>query len=123
DNVATGLLYTGIDATTRRRRAAETLVRVGLGHRLLHLPNQLSGGERQRVAIARAIVHEPAIVLADEPTGNLDGATGETIVELIFEAAGHAGATLVLVTHNAELAGRCSRTVVMEDGRLKDPAG
>ena len=81
--------------------------------------------QRCRIALVCCLVFVviPPLLLADEPTGNLDGATGETIVELIFEAAGHAGATLVLVTHNAELAGRCSRTVVMEDGRLKDPAG
>ncbi|MBT5433588.1 MAG: ABC transporter ATP-binding protein [Rhodospirillaceae bacterium] len=121
ENVALPLELAGERNALERSRIA--LGDVGLGDRTGHLPTELSGGEQQRVALARALIAKPPLLLADEPTGNLDGATGETIVELIFEAAGHAGATLVLVTHNAELAGRCSRTVVMEDGRLKDPAG
>ncbi|MBT6510555.1 MAG: ABC transporter ATP-binding protein [Rhodospirillaceae bacterium] len=121
ENVALPLELAGERNALERSRIA--LGDVGLGDRTGHLPTELSGGEQQRVALARALIAKPPLLLADEPTGNLDGATGETIVELIFEAAGHAGATLVLVTHNAELAGRCSRTVVMEDGRLKDLAG
>ena len=122
DNVATGLLYTGIDATTRRRRAAETLVRVGLGHRLLHLPNQLSGGERQRVAIARAIVHEPAIVLADEPTGNLDSRSSEAIMDLLHDLNRH-GTTIVVITHDSEVASSLPRRITIRDGRIESDSG
>jgi len=122
DNVATGLLYTGIDATTRRRRAAETLVRVGLGHRLLHLPNQLSGGERQRVAIARAIVHDPAIVLADEPTGNLDSRSSEAIMDLLHDLNRH-GTTIVVITHDSEVASSLPRRITIRDGRIESDSG
>ena len=101
-------------------RASEALATVGLGARTGHLPTELSGGEQQRVALARALIARPPLLLADEPTGNLDGKTGEGIVEMMFGAAEEAGATLVLVTHNDELAQRCARTVVMEDGNLRD---
>ncbi|MBN33434.1 MAG: ABC transporter [Rhodospirillaceae bacterium] len=103
-------------------RAATALGEVGLGERLGHLPTELSGGEQQRVALARALIAGPPLLLADEPTGNLDGSTGDSIVELMFDAAEKAGATLVLVTHNTQLAGLCSRTVVIEDGHLRESA-
>jgi len=103
------------DATKLAREALES---VGLGHRLTHLPDQLSGGEQQRVAIARAIAPRPQILLADEPTGNLDSATGEIVINTLFEAANIAGAALVLVTHDANLAARCSRVLHIEDGKL-----
>ena len=103
-------------------RAARALAEVGLDARTGHLPAELSGGEQQRAALARALIARPPLLLADEPTGNLDGATGEAIAALLFEAADRAGATLVLVTHNERLAGRCDRTVVIEDGRLREAA-
>lgn len=98
--------------------AAAELEAVGLAHRLDHYPAQLSGGEQQRVALARAVVGAPRLVLADEPTGNLDGATGGRIVELLFETCQRHGATLVLVTHDAGLAERCDRTIRLADGRI-----
>jgi len=99
-------------------RAAEGLKAVGLGHRLEHYPGQLSGGEQQRVALARALVAEPRLVLADEPTGNLDGGTGEMVIELLFDLAQKQGSTLVLITHDPALAERCGRILRMGDGRL-----
>ena len=99
-------------------RAREALGWVGLGHRLSHFPGQLSGGEQQRTAIARAIVCEPGLLLADEPTGNLDGKTGEAVVDILFELRAARGATLVLITHNPALAARCARRVELEDGRV-----
>ncbi|WP_433299141.1 ABC transporter ATP-binding protein [Actinoplanes sp. CA-030573] len=117
DNVADGMLYAGIDARTRRRRAAEALDRVGLGHRLRFRPGKLSGGERQRVAIARAVAGRPAIVLADEPTGNLDSATGAAIVELLHELNAD-GATIIVITHDLGLAGKLPRRVGVLDGRI-----
>ena len=117
ENVADGLLYSGVVARERRERAAEALVRVGLGDRLGARPTQLSGGQRQRVAIARALVGRPAIVLADEPTGNLDSVTGQAIMALIDEL--HAeGATIVVITHDRELAASLPRQVQMLDGRI-----
>lgn len=103
-------------------RAAEELAAVGLGHRHDHYPAQLSGGEQQRVALARAVAPRPEILLADEPTGNLDAATGETITRLLFELQSRDGATLVVVTHSTELAERCDRVVAMRDGRLDEAA-
>ncbi len=98
--------------------AAEALRSVGLGHRLEHYPDQLSGGEQQRVAIARAVVAKPALILADEPTGNLDGDTGHQIIDLLFERRRAAGSTLVLITHDPELAARADRVIRLADGRI-----
>ena len=100
--------------------AAAALKSVGLGHRLMHLPDQMSGGEQQRVAIARAVAPNPRILLADEPTGNLDSATGEKVVDILFKSTHDAGAALVLVTHDAALAARCSRVLKIEDGIIAD---
>jgi putative ABC transport system ATP-binding protein len=101
-------------------RATETLKSVGLGHRLTHLPGQLSGGEQQRVALARAFAPEPKLLLADEPTGNLDHATGEQVMDLLFALRARTGTTLLLITHDPRLAERCDRLTRMEDGRI-DP--
>ncbi|WP_420806693.1 ABC transporter ATP-binding protein [Hyalangium minutum] len=116
-NVELPLVYRGIPARERRERARAALEKVGLGHRMHHKPNELSGGQRQRVAIARALVAEPSMLLADEPTGNLDSTTGEEIVRL-FEQLHHAGHTLVLVTHEPKLAARCPRAVRLSDGEV-----
>ena len=123
DNVANGLLYTGIPRPQRREAAAASLERVGLGTRVHHRPNELSGGEMQRVALARALVHEPAFILADEPTGNLDSAASEAIIDLLHSLHDE-GRTIVVITHNREISSALPRELRMLDGRLtEDTAG
>ncbi len=116
-NVAQPLVYRGIPLKERERQAAESLRRVGLGDKLQHRPNQLSGGQRQRVAVARALVGNPSLLLADEPTGNLDSRTSEEIMAL-FDALHQDGQTVVLVTHEPDIAAHCQRTVRVNDGRI-----
>jgi putative ABC transport system ATP-binding protein len=116
-NVELPLVYRGLRAKERHQRATAALEKVGLGNRVHHRPNELSGGQRQRVAIARALVTEPSLLLADEPTGNLDSATGEEIIRL-FEQLHAAGHTLVLVTHEPAIAARCPRAVRLMDGKV-----
>ncbi len=122
DNVANGLLYSGTSKRTRRRRAAEQLDRVGLGHRLHHLPNELSGGERQRVAVARALVNDPSIVLADEPTGNLDSRSSAAVMDLLHTLH-QEGSTILVITHEHAIAESLPRQVEMIDGRLVELVG
>jgi putative ABC transport system ATP-binding protein len=122
DNVANGLLYTGTRAPERRRVARAMLERVGLGHRLAHHPAQLSGGERQRVAIARALLGRPAVVLADEPTGNLDTRSGAEIVSLLQELNAD-GTTIVVITHEQHVAAAMTRRVTMRDGLIESDDG
>ncbi|MEU8410182.1 ABC transporter ATP-binding protein [Micromonospora sp. NPDC048842] len=116
ENVALPLVYRGVSARQRRERAAAMLGRVGLGHRLDHRPNQMSGGEQQRVAIARALVTEPTVLLADEPTGNLDSVTGAAVLELLEQLNAESGVALVMVTHDQEVAARAHRRITMRDG-------
>ncbi|MGI9598701.1 MAG: ABC transporter ATP-binding protein [Acidimicrobiales bacterium] len=122
DNVANGLLYSGVRADERRLKAANALIKVGLAHRLGHLPNQLSGGERQRVAIARAIVNDPAIVLADEPTGNLDSKSSEAIMDLLH-GLHRSGSTIIVITHDADLANSLPRQIAVRDGLVEHDSG
>ena len=121
ENVAVPLELAGMrDAIAK---AKDALAAVGLGHRLTHLPGQLSGGEQQRVALARAFAPRPRLLLADEPTGNLDQATGDAVMDLLFQLRAETGATLMLITHDATLAGRCSRSIHMADGRVTELVG
>lgn len=122
DNVADGLLYTGLNVATRRELAHRSLDRVGLGHRLGHVATKLSGGERQRVAVARALVGTPSIVLADEPTGNLDSKNSDQIVDLIRQINDD-GVTFVVITHNKEIAEAFPRTIGLRDGRIESDTG
>jgi putative ABC transport system ATP-binding protein len=117
-NVELPLVYAGIRARERRERAVEALERVGLGHRMDHRPNELSGGQRQRVAIARALVNRPSILLADEPTGNLDSTTSEEIMR-VFAELHRAGQTVIMVTHEPDIAAHAERVVVLRDGRVE----
>jgi putative ABC transport system ATP-binding protein len=122
-NVGLPLVYRGLGGAERRRLAVAALQSVGLGHRLQHRPSQLSGGEQQRVAIARALVTEPAMLLADEPTGNLDSRSGDEVLELLARLHAERGVAVVVVTHNAAVAARFGRTVVVRDGRLATQEG
>jgi putative ABC transport system ATP-binding protein len=121
DNVALPLVYRGVGRRERRARAAEMLDRVGLGHRIGHRPNQMSGGEQQRVAIARALVTGPSVLLADEPTGNLDTTTGQSVLALL-ESLNADGVAVVLVTHDREVAARAEHQIVMRDGVIVEPS-
>ena len=121
ENVALPLEFAG--AADAFGRAADSLKAVGLGHRLGHLPGQLSGGEQQRVAVARAFAPAPRLLLADEPTGNLDAATGRAVMDLLFELQARVGSTLMLITHDPALAARCGRQLHMRDGLIADAAG
>ena len=121
ENVETPLIYAGVAAAERRRRATDALRRIGLGERLHNTPSQLSGGQQQRVAIARALINQPALLLADEPTGNLDSQTSEDIMD-VFNALHAEGATIVLITHEPEVAEHAQRTLVVRDGLLREAA-
>jgi putative ABC transport system ATP-binding protein len=117
-NVELPLVYAGVPSTERKKRATEALERVQLGDRILHRPNELSGGQRQRVAIARALVNTPSILLADEPTGNLDSATSEEIMR-VFEELASQGQTVIMVTHEADIAAHAGRVIVLRDGLIE----
>ena len=118
ENVENGLLYSGVSVRERKERSEIMLERVGLSHRLKHYPNELSGGEQQRVAIARALVHEPAFVLADEPTGNVDSKTTDSLMELLT-GLNDEGTTLILITHDLEIAKMAGRQIILKDGRIE----
>ncbi len=118
DNVALPLIYAGVSKADRTKRAKEALTKVGLGDRMTHLPGQLSGGQRQRVAVARALINEPSILLADEPTGNLDSKTSEEIMHLFDELHSH-GNTIIVVTHEEDIAAYANRTIRLRDGLIE----
>ncbi len=119
ENVETPLIYAGVTKHERRHRSQQMLERVGLGDRLYHLPNQLSGGQQQRVAIARALVTQPSLLLADEPTGNMDTATSAELLLLLDELNQERGLTVALITHEPDVAARAKRMVILRDGRLE----
>jgi ABC-type lipoprotein export system ATPase subunit len=120
ENVALPLFYAGVSRKEREERARELLVRVGLGERLDHRPNQLSGGQRQRVAIARALANRPRLLLADEPTGALDTHSGEEVLRLLAELHDESGLSMLIVTHDAKVARSAKRVISMQDGRVVD---
>lgn len=120
ENVETPLIYAGVSKGDREKRAVAMLERVGLGDRMAHLPNQLSGGQQQRVAIARALVNQPALMLADEPTGNLDTATSAEIMDLLGNLNEQEKLTIVMITHEADVAKRAGRRMLLQDGRLEE---
>jgi len=120
ENVEVALIYRHVPAAQRRKRVAAVLERVGLSHRTKHMPQQLSGGQQQRVAVARALVCDPKLILADEPTGNLDTANGEAVMELLESVVG-GGTTVVMVTHSEAFAARAQRTIHLLDGRIVEP--
>ena len=119
ENVALPLVYAGIAKEARTTRAIETLESVGLGNRMYHKPNELSGGQRQRVAVARALVNNPAIILADEPTGNLDTKSADGVFELLQSVCKEQGTAVLFVTHNPMLAGKCQKTIEVVDGQIR----
>lgn len=120
ENVETPLIYAGVNRKERQQRAAELLQRMGLGDRLHHLPNQLSGGQQQRVAIARALITSPTLLLADEPTGNMDTATSQEIINILCQLNEEEGLTILLITHEAEIAARAKRSLILRDGKLEE---
>lgn len=122
ENVETPLIYSGVNKRERRRRSQEMLERMGLGDRLFHLPNQLSGGQQQRVAIARALVTRPSLLLADEPTGNMDTRTSAEIMVLLDQLNKEEGLTIMLITHDPEVAAKAHRHVILRDGLLESDA-
>jgi putative ABC transport system ATP-binding protein len=122
ENVETPLIYAGVGKAERRQRACETLQRMGLGERMQHLPNQLSGGQAQRVAIARALVTQPSLLLADEPTGNVDTATSAEIMSLLDELNREDGLTIILITHEQDVADHARRRLFLRDGQLEQQA-
>lgn len=118
ENVELPMIFQGVPADKRRKRSKELLTTVGLGHRINHLPNEMSGGERQRVAIARALANDPQVILADEPTGNLDTKTGKEIMDLLSDFCHKEGKTLIIVTHDQELAEKIDKKVRIRDGKI-----
>ncbi len=120
ENVETPLIYAGVNKKQRQQRAMALLQRMGLGDRLHHLPNQLSGGQQQRVAIARALITSPTLLLADEPTGNMDTATSQEIINILCQLNEQQGLTILLITHEAEIAIKAKRSLILRDGRLEE---
>jgi len=120
ENVETPLIYAGVSKKEMRKRASDMLHRMDLGDRLYHLPNQLSGGEQQRVAIARALITSPSLLLADEPTGNMDTSTSHEIMDILCQLNQEQGLTILLITHEAEIAARATRSLILRDGQLEE---